>query len=73
MEIIIKCPVCNASNNLNENEKICRRCKNDLSLLFLVKLFSYKYRIIFAQLLLSDNIEEAKENLQKATDLCKEI
>ena len=45
MTIKIKCPVCNARNTLTIDKQACRRCKEDLSLLYAAKGYSYKYRL----------------------------
>lgn len=51
MTIKIKCPVCNARNTLTTDKKICRRCEEDLSLLYQIKAYSYKYRLYLLQVL----------------------
>jgi len=49
MTIHIKCPVCNAGNELTPAQQQCRRCGEDLSLLYRVKGFSFKYRLYLLQ------------------------
>ena len=51
MTMKIKCPVCNARNTLTIDNKECRRCKEDLSLLYTVKAYSYKYRLYLLRVL----------------------
>ncbi len=57
MKIKIKCPSCNASNVLSLENQQCRRCKEDLSLLFQIKGHSLKYRIYLLQILNSKEPE----------------
>lgn len=45
MIIKIICPICKASNALTSESLACRRCREDLSLLYKVKGYSYKYRL----------------------------
>lgn len=49
MKIKIECPVCRAKNELNLANVFCRRCKEDLSLLYRAKAYSFKYRLYFIQ------------------------
>jgi len=51
MTIKIKCPVCKAGNTLTVDKKSCRRCEEDLSLLYQIKGYSYKYRLYLLQIL----------------------
>lgn len=51
MKIKIKCPVCQAGNELTPYQLNCRRCKEDLTLLYKVKAYSYKYRLYLLRLL----------------------
>lgn len=51
MTIKIKCPVCNAANTLTPHQLNCRRCKEDLSMLYQVKGYAYKYRLYLLQML----------------------
>lgn len=51
MTIKVKCPVCNAKNSLTPNKKTCRRCEEDLTLLYQTKGYAYKYRIQLSQVL----------------------
>jgi hypothetical protein len=45
MIIKVVCPVCKANNELTARALFCRRCREDLSLLYSVKGYSYKYRL----------------------------
>ncbi len=51
MNIKIKCPVCQANNLLAPKSLQCRRCTEDLSLLYIAKGYSFKYRLQLAQVL----------------------
>jgi hypothetical protein len=44
MIIKINCPVCRANNELQPTDLQCRRCREDLSLLYSIKGYSLKYR-----------------------------
>jgi hypothetical protein len=37
MQFEYKCPICKAKNILTANQKICRRCKEDLSIVYEIK------------------------------------
>lgn len=37
MNIKYKCPVCKANNLLNKQNRVCRRCKSDLSNIYKIK------------------------------------
>lgn len=72
MTIKIKCPVCNASNSLNPQNLACRRCKEDLSLLYKVKGYAYKHRLYLLQTL-KDYPEQRQQFANSAQWLSKEI
>ena len=59
MKIKATCPVCRANNELTPDMTFCRRCREDLSLLYDVKGYSYKYRIYTAQLLARNEKQQA--------------
>lgn len=61
MTIKIKCPVCNARNTLTPEKKHCRRCEEDLSLLYNIKGYSYKYRIYLLQVLHQKNTPQRRQ------------
>ncbi len=44
MIIQINCPVCRANNAVDPTDFQCRRCREDLSLLYNIKGYSLKYR-----------------------------
>jgi transposase-like protein len=44
MIIKINCPVCRANNDVQPTDFLCRRCREDLSLLYNIKGYSLKYR-----------------------------
>jgi len=68
MKIKIKCPICNANNSLSsEGAKNCRRCSEDLGLLYTIKAYSMKYRLYFVKQLLEKNpLSESKKTVQAA-------
>jgi len=49
MTIKIKCPVCNARNEVKPSAQNCRRCQENLTLLYRVKGYSMKNRIQLMQ------------------------
>ena len=51
----------------------CRRCREDLTLMYQVKGYSYKYRLYAIQLLLNQNSHEATQFAQLACSLDKSI
>ncbi len=71
MTIKIICPVCKASNAATPQTTFCRRCREDLTLLYKVKGYSYKYRIYCMQLLTKQRFEEAAHLAQRASFLDK--
>lgn len=71
MTIKIKCPVCNAKNTLTTDKKNCRRCEEDLSLLYKVKGYSYKYRLYLLQVLHQKNAPQKRQFAYQAQRLKK--
>ncbi|MEM6965644.1 MAG: hypothetical protein AAF573_12825 [Bacteroidota bacterium] len=72
MKISINCPVCRAGNELHLHHQTCRRCKEDLSLLYQTKAYSLKYRMYFIQLLQSpDAAANRRQLMHAATGLVK--
>ena len=69
MTIKIKCPVCNAGNLLTVENLSCRRCKENLSLLYKIKGYSYKYRLYLLQML-HQPCEQQRQIAQSARWLC---
>ncbi len=65
MKIKIKCPVCRAQNEMNPQKLNCRRCQEDLSLLYTTKAYSFKYRLYLLRILKEDNILD-KQKLAKS-------
>jgi transposase-like protein len=53
MTIKINCPVCRANNELKPSDLQCRRCREDLSLLYAIKGYSFKYRYYAVQMLVN--------------------
>jgi len=45
MFVKYRCPVCRANNKLSEENRICRRCKVDLSAIYLLNK-NYRYDIL---------------------------
>jgi transposase-like protein len=67
MKINLECPVCRAKNELSLISNLsCRRCKEDLSLLYRTKAYSYKYRLFFVQLLVQPQSFTKKQQLMQA-------
>jgi len=66
MTIKIKCPVCNARNTLTIEKKACRRCEEDLSLLYKIKGYSYKNRLYLLQILQHKNAPQRRQFAYKA-------
>ncbi len=66
MTINIKCPVCRANNALTPHRLQCRRCGEDLLLLYRVKGYSFKYRLILAQLLARRDEQALQQKKQLA-------
>lgn len=72
MTIKIKCPSCNARNQLTPNQTNCRRCQIDLQLLYQIKAHSIKYRIAALQHIFSEEEmaqQATKQLLQAAKSL----
>ena len=72
MKIAVKCPVCRANNILTSEQTNCRRCKEDLLLLYKIKGYSYKNRIYLLRALLTkeDNCKSfAEEAMSLKSDL----
>jgi hypothetical protein len=72
MTIKIQCPVCQARNELSPDTTDCRRCSEDLSLLYAVKGHSFKYRVWLAQALLQGNLPQVRRLAQAAAWLSRE-
>ncbi|MBI5217589.1 MAG: hypothetical protein HY958_01490 [Bacteroidia bacterium] len=72
MEININCQCCGAQNTLSKTSLNCRRCQSDLSLIFILKLHSYKYRYWAALHITQNNFDKAKACIKRAVYLCKE-
>ena len=70
MTIKIKCPVCNARNFLTKEKKNCRRCEEDLGLLYEVKGYSFKYRLYLLQIL-NDKTASQRRNFAYYAQLLK--
>ncbi len=68
MIVKIKCPICNARNSLSQEQaQNCRRCSEDLSLLYKIKAYSMKYRLYFVkQLLQKTPLQKSGKTLQSA-------
>lgn len=73
MIIKIVCPVCKANNELNARLTACRRCREDLSLLYSIKGYSYKYRLYAVQLLAQKHLNQSAALAQVAVYLDKSI
>ena len=71
MTIKIKCPVCNAKNKLTAEKKQCRRCEEDLSLLYSVSAYSFKYRLYLLQILNQRNAPQRRQLAYQAQQLKK--
>lgn len=69
MTIKIKCPVCNARNTMMGDKKSCRRCEEDLSLLYKIKGYSYKYRLYLLQVLQQKNAPQRQQLAHQAKRL----
>ncbi len=66
MNIKIKCPVCNVNNILTPASLQCRRCQEDLSLLYITKGYSLKYRLQLATTLQQPTDAGIKQSLAHA-------
>lgn len=73
MIIKIVCPVCKANNELTAIVKTCRRCREDLSLLYAVKGYSYKYRLYAVEFLTQQRLNQAAALAQIALSLDKSV
>jgi transposase-like protein len=71
MTIKIVCPVCKAANVTTPESTFCRRCREDLTLLYKVRGYSYKYRLYCIQLLANQNMEQVPHLAQVAYSLDK--
>lgn len=72
MTIEIKCPVCDTANTLAPRALTCEKCAEDLSLLYQVKGYAYKYRLYLLQTL-QDYPEQRQQFASSAQWLSKEI
>lgn len=73
MIIKVVCPVCKANNELSASLTACRRCREDLCLLYSIKGYSYKYRLLAVQLLASQQLNQGRYLAQFALNLDKPI
>ena len=73
MIIKVVCPVCKANNELSASLTACRRCREDLSLLYSIKGYSYKYRLYAVQLLAQQHLNQSAALAQVAIYLDKSI
>ncbi len=73
MIIKVVCPVCRANNELSASLTACRRCREDLSLLYSIKGYSYKYRLYAVQLLAQQHLNQSGALAQVAFYLDKSI
>jgi hypothetical protein len=71
MTIKIVCPVCKTTNLTTPESTFCRRCREDLILLYKVKGYSYKYRLYCIQLLANQKREQVAHLAQVAYSLDK--
>ena len=71
MIIKVVCPVCKANNELTAYAMLCRRCREDLSLLYAVKGYSYKYRLFAVQLWMEKHQKESLDVADMAYGLDK--
>lgn len=71
MTITLKCPCCNAINKLTEEQTICRRCSENLKLLYTVKFYSVKYRIAAIESIIKKDLTQASFYLNNAFQLEK--
>ena len=72
MKIKIKCPTCNAANELSVHNRICRRCENDLTLYYQFKYYSYFYRLKAIEAIITKDNGKAAFFLKKAKSFSKE-
>ena len=73
MTISIKCPICLANNSFTDDNRTCRRCKNDLSLLYAIKYHSYIKRLDVVKFLIHKDIDIGKIALENSIKLSKGI
>jgi transposase-like protein len=73
MIIKIVCPVCKAMNVIVPESTSCRRCREDLTLLYKVKGYSYKYRLYCIQSLANEKFEQGAHLAQVAYSLDKTL
>lgn len=73
MIIKVVCPVCKANNELTVSARACRRCREDLSLLYAVKGYSYKYRLYAVEFLTQQRLTQAAQVAQLAYSLDKSL
>jgi transposase len=73
MIIKIICPSCRAGNELSAQGTNCRRCREDLSLLYAVKSYSYKARLQAMQELIDKEMSAARYWAHTAQRLDKSI
>ena len=73
MIIKVVCPVCKANNELSASLTACRRCREDLSLLYSIKGYSYKYRLYAVQFLAQQRLNQSATLAQVALYLDKSI
>lgn len=71
MKINIKCPCCNAVNTLDITSLSCRRCAEDLSLLYKIKAYSYKSRLYFIESLIQKPDLAENNWMKSALELSK--
>lgn len=71
MKIKAICPACKARNTLTSESLSCRRCKEDLTLLYETKANSYQNRLQLVQIILTKS-DYAQNFASKARFLVKE-
>lgn len=71
MTIDIKCPVCEAANRLTNERIVCRSCNENLSLLYRIKAYSYKYRLYLFQTLNQVDEQESRLDCQDFAQAAK--
>jgi transposase-like protein len=73
MIVKIVCPICRAGNELSAQVTNCRRCREDLSLLYSVKAYSYKARLQAMQELSDKEMSAARHWARTAQRLDKSL
>jgi transposase-like protein len=73
MIVKIICPSCRAGNELSASLTTCRRCREDLSLLYAVKAYSYKARLHALKELAENEIAAARYWARTAQRLDKSV